>query len=268
MESRDIKFEWKMEISFFGMVMDEKNQPVEGVEVLFGWTDLSPTGNSTHLTHTDQKGRFQLTDRTGKTLVIRSLKKGGYYTSRKNAQFGFEYAAFFNPAYHHPDPQKPVIFRLRKKGTPEPLLIRKQEQPAAPGQTTRFEIGGGATVTVELLTKGILGAKDWRARISVPGGGLQVTDEEFAFLAAASGYRPSLLLDHDTPKPPAWMELYEGGVFFIKTPTGFGRVELKMIPGKDWMRLTSYVNPSGSRNLEFDPERPIKSGGEGHTRHR
>lgn len=268
MGEKDQKFEWKVAIDFYGKVIDQDNKPVENAAVSMSWTDISAEGTSKQTILTNRDGRFALTGQRGKNLGVDAIRKESYDMVLKGARLNFEYAAFFNPAYHHPDPQKPVIFRLRKKGTPEPLLIREQEQPAAPGQTTRFEIGGGATVTVELLTKGIFGAKDWRAKISVPGGGLQVTDEEFAFLAAESGYRPSLLLDHDTPKPPAWMELYEGGVFFVKTPTGFGRVELKMIPGKDWMRLTSYVNPSGSRNLEFDPARPIKSGGEGNTRHR
>ncbi|MCC6355465.1 MAG: carboxypeptidase regulatory-like domain-containing protein [Verrucomicrobiae bacterium] len=250
MERKDLKFQFKMAVDFHGKFVDQDDEPVEGAAVSMTWTDLSATGTSKETALTDRNGLFGLTGRRGKSLGVDSIRKDGYYMARGGVRFSFEYAAFFDQRYHHPDPNNPVIFRLQKKGTPEPLIVREQERPAAAGQTASFPIGEGATVGVELLAKGRLGDKEWRARISVPGGGIQVTDEEFPFLAPESGYQPSLVVDHETPKPPAWVELYEGGVFFVRTPQGFGRVELKMIAGKDWMRLTSHLNPSESRNLE------------------
>ncbi len=89
-------------------------------------------------------------------------------------------------------------------------------------------------------------------RISVLNGGLQTSVEEFPFSAPTSAYQPSLLLDDRTPKPPMWSDLYEGGEFYFQSGSNYGRIDVEMISGKDWVRIKSWVNPSGSTNLEFD----------------
>jgi hypothetical protein len=49
--------------------------------------------------------------------------------------------------------------------------------------------------------------------------------------------------------------------YFVKLNDGrFARIQLKMIAqGNHFFRLESYLNPSGSRNLEFDPSNVVKS---------
>jgi hypothetical protein len=44
--------------------------------------------------------------------------------------------------------------------------------------------------------------------------------------------------------------LYQGGQFYVKTVKGYGRIELKLIPGKSFMGVATFLNPTGSRNLE------------------
>jgi hypothetical protein len=60
-----------------------------------------------------------------------------------------------------------------------------------------------------------------------------------------------------TPKPPVWQG-DDGSAFFVKTPQGYGRITVRNTVGKAWVYVTSYFNPSGSRNLEFDPTKAIK----------
>ena len=42
----DPQYDWKQPINFYGKVVDENNQPVEGASADFSWTDLSPNGTS------------------------------------------------------------------------------------------------------------------------------------------------------------------------------------------------------------------------------
>jgi hypothetical protein len=52
--------------------------------------------------------------------------------------------------------------------------------------------------------------------------------------------------------------VYEGGRFYLKTKDGYALIELRMVPGGQYFRLQSYLNPTGSRNLEYDPAKEIK----------
>lgn len=120
---RDPKFEWKMPINFYGKIIDQSNQPVGGVEIVFQWTDLSNNGTTEQTVLSSADGRFSLIAVTGKNLGIIRMFKEGYYRVRQGTQANFEYAAFFEPHYHQPDASKPVVFRLRKAGEISKELI-------------------------------------------------------------------------------------------------------------------------------------------------
>jgi hypothetical protein len=254
------KFEWKMPLNFYGKVLDAENQPVVGAVIQFTWTDLSLSGSSRTEVSSDGLGRFALIGKQGKRLVVNDIIKEGYYLSKTENAFSFEYAAFFEETYHQPDPNNPVIFRMRKQAEAEPLLHREGEITIGIGQAGVIRLDNQATVSVELLVNGDLSAKNWSARVSVPGGGIQISTEEFAFEAPSDGYQPSLDIDIKTPKPGDWVGIYEGGQFYIKTADGkYGIVKLQTVPGKTFMRYTFSVNPNPkSRNLEFDPAKVIK----------
>jgi hypothetical protein len=252
MTQRDKRFEWKMPIAFYGRVLDDQGRPVSEATVSTGWTDLSKEGSSERTLLTDAAGLFSLTGVTGKRLVVR-VKKDGYKPYHGNRS-SYEYAAYFEREWHVPDRNNPVIFRLRKNRKTEPLIKREVLVRVAIGAPGTFEMDpknpDAPKVVFELLTNAELRFKQWSARISVPGGGLQATLEEFPFEAPESGYETSVFSDYNTPKPVALGGSYEGGVFFVHNPNGYGRVELKMVPGNSYVRVISFWNPSGSRNLE------------------
>lgn len=256
MSKLDKNFEWKMPIEFYGKVIDDQGQPVGNANVNFQWTDLSQKGTSEYNTFSDARGLFQLTGVKGKNLGVR-VRKEGYKHYYSGTRFGFEYAAYFEESYHVPDPSYPVIFRLRKNREAEPLVMREVRLPLQIGSATAFSLSrndqNAAKVIIELLTNAPLREKQWSARISVPGGGLQSTLEEFPYEAPVSGYQPALVTDYATPKPIGVDGGYQGGVFFVQTPKGYGRIEIKMMPGNNYARISSFWNPSGSRNLEYDP---------------
>jgi hypothetical protein len=253
MRQRDRRFEWKMPIEFYGRVIDDQSQPVEGANIRFQWTDLSPHGTSEYTTLSDSEGLFQLSGATGKNLGVQ-VRKEGYKHYYLGTQFAFEYAAYFEKSFHTPNRNSPVIFRLRRNRKTEPLIKREILLPVEIGAPSTFEMDpknpDAPKVVFELLTNAQIRDKQWSARISVPLGGLQATLEEFPFEAPESGYETSVFSDYNTPKPVALGGSYEGGVFFVHNPKGYGRVELKMVPGNSYTRVISFWNPSGSRNLE------------------
>jgi hypothetical protein len=261
MSKLDKNFEWKMPIEFYGKVIDDRNLPVEDADINFQWTDLSKEGTSEYKTSSDSQGLFKLFGVKGKNLGVQ-VRKGGYKHYYIGTQFSFEYAAYFEKTFHVPDPDNPVIFRLRKNKEAEPLVKREVRLHVSIGKPATFALNptdpNAAKIVIDLQTNAQLRDKQWSARISVPSGGLKSTLEEFPYEAPESGYEPSVMSEYDTPKPVGVDGGYQGGVFYVKAPKGYGRVEIKMMPGNNFARITSFWNPSGSRNLEFDPAKAIK----------
>ena len=83
------------------------------------------SGSNERFAQSDSHGMFSIEGINGKVLSVR-VQKHGYYASKDG--FGaFEYAAFFEPHYHEPDPYKPVVFQLHKKQQVAPLVRTEQE---------------------------------------------------------------------------------------------------------------------------------------------
>ncbi|HEV2692654.1 MAG TPA: hypothetical protein VG347_07125, partial [Verrucomicrobiae bacterium] len=70
--------EWLTPIEFYGLVIDESNNPVADVQIDFSCSDMSPTGTSDYHAASGANGLFSLKNVTGKLLVIKSISKSGY----------------------------------------------------------------------------------------------------------------------------------------------------------------------------------------------
>jgi len=88
-------------------------------------------------------------------------------------------------------------------------------------------------------------------------GGLIESSDEQMYRAPAEGYKPTLTID--MPADSAnWTDEKTINVY-LRLHNGelYGRAELKALVGSNReatpFYITSYVNPSGSRNLEYDP---------------
>ncbi len=113
-EKLDRNWEWKLPLNFYGRVLDESGQAVVGAQVKLSWTTLNREGGATETTVSDYDGNFRLLDKSGKSLVVR-VSKDGYYTPRRQ-RISFDYSAFWDADYYEPNPESPVLFRLRKMG--------------------------------------------------------------------------------------------------------------------------------------------------------
>ena len=263
--ARDRAFEWKMPIDFFGKAIDEAGAPVPGATVTFSRNDTSPAGTSTATTLSDVDGSFALRGVHGKRLIV-NVTAPGYYASQRD-QTSFEYAAFFESNFHQPDSQRPVIFRLRKRGQVHPALIVREAlmsvDPTGEPQfidllTTHKTSNGRGHIAVRLTRPASQPQPyEWSAAIDgVNGAGLLESEEEFMFQAPLDGYLPGYsysLPDHTRARQTRLEKKY-----YVRATDGaiWGRLEIEFIPTYQRaaaIRIRFFINRDGSRNLEWEP---------------
>jgi hypothetical protein len=266
--------QWRTPINFFGRVLDENERPVEKASIHFEWNDLSDKGTSENRTSSDAEGLFSLTGRTGKGMSL-TITKDGYYTPEESRYPSFEYG---NPYRHFvPEPDKPIVFHLRKKGTAEPLIhiqatlggskdfiISRDGTPVEISlKTGKAAPVGHGDLKVECWTDDrgkTPGQKyDWKCRITVPNGGILPYVNEFPFQAPLDGFQTSDEINMPATMDQAWVRDAKRS-YFLKLANGdYARINFEMIAaGGHFFSIESFLNPSGSRNLEFDPDNTIQ----------
>lgn len=266
-QARDPRFEWKMPINFYGKVVDQDDTPIGGVEIAFQWTDLSARGTSERTVVSGGDGSFSLTEVKGKRLIIIKMFKPGYYRSVQGVQRSFEYAAFFEPTYHQPDPNRPVVFQMRKSGgIPQELIVRESliRLPAdSPRVLDLIPEGTGASgqVAIALNYFRPKGSKryDWSAVIEgVDGSVLIESEEEFMFEAPEDNYLPKYTYQISADDP-SWTNKIERN-YYVRTNSGYSRLEVEILANSRYAHIRFFINPSGSRNLEYPPFKPLPYG--------
>ena len=260
---------WQAPIEFYGKVVDENSNAVAGTKIGFHWVEI-PTeeGNRTSTTESDAAGLFSLHGQRGPSLTV-WFSKEGYYSSR-GGQMSFNYAS--GPDILSPDPQNPVVFCLRKKGTPEPLMrlagamigprqyrLDTKDTPTdisfytgkrTPQGAGQFRVAYGMDVPPDPKQWQF----DWRCQVTVPGGGLQATTEEFPFTAPEEGYQETIEIDSNTN---AWSDRLEQTYYIHLSDGKYGRIILSLVcSSKPFFGVEALINPSGSRSLEYDKYLP------------
>jgi hypothetical protein len=254
---------WQAPIEFYGKVVDENSNAVAGAQVTFHWTEI-PTelGNRTSSTASDADGLFSLHGQHGPDLIV-TVSKEGYYVPHRG-QWGFHYA--LSSDILSPDPHNPVVFVLRKKGRGESLIT--SSFPSGMGQIAQLH-HDGTPVELDLfngtqvpagsgqlklefwraITNQSANIFDWKCRLTVPGGGLVETPEEFAFQAPEGGYQSPVVIDM-----PVTNENWQGEIrskYYLQLPDGkYGRIDFYFLPYNGVFTVQSAINPTGSRNLE------------------
>jgi hypothetical protein len=272
-------------IEFYGRALDQYGEPVAGAsvqgDILYDTGDKS--GADKVSTTTDAQGYFQFKDLRGESLGI-GIAKDGYEYQRKNSFFSYSYFEADHKR-HIPDPKNPVVFKLWKKQGAEALVHYEREW--------RFPVNAGP-VRINLAT-GKMGEQEadlivnisrtplrmrfgamgfpWEATVEVVGGGLiRAGGQQYYNLAPETGYEPRLEKKQEAQTPGdtsvkwTWSEKIED-TFFISSRDGknFARVDLYVRPNVDrkegdneaLVSATVWLNPNGSRNLEFDPAKAI-----------
>jgi hypothetical protein len=271
-EQEDSRNEWRTPIAFYGKVIDEKNQAIPGAAVEFSCNDLSASGTSEYQRSSDSEGLFSITGIAGKLLVVH-VAKAGFYSSRVDND-SFYYAG--QNINFSPSIVRPEIFHLVRQGTGEALV--HIQSPLGGGKDFRIR-KDGTPIEISLLsgkvvpsgtgdlrvecwtydgTKAARQRYNWRCRITVPNGGLQSYTQEFPFNAPIEGYLSYDDIDMSDTLDQGWGTNAKRK-YFVKLRNGkYARLTFEMIAGGDqFFVLESFLNPSGSRNLEFDPNNVV-----------
>jgi len=247
--------EYNTSITFYGVVLDNDNASVSGANVTYSSTDGSFVGER-HL-QSAHDGRFTITGIRGKYLDV-YVGHPGYYALKESRKF-YYYAGSENPSLHSPDPARPEVFRLRKKGEAAEL-VRREDQVRFDGDEPErsfslFDHSRRRDVPeyvilrrVETAERDNRGQPIRRLEMEVQDGGIQQRIDPFAFTAPDSGYQPKMHF----MRPP-----YGGQLdYFVKFSNGnYGRFTIMGSAGD--YRIDSYLNPDRSPNLEYDREKEI-----------
>ena len=263
-------------INFYGKVLDENNQPISGVNVHFEWnkvdvTNLSPTNQfetGSADTKSDAAGLFSLEGQRSDGLNVKT-DKPDYYNVFSSNTYSFNYAS---SSPFVPDSQNPVVFRLKKKGVAEPLLTGEKLFGFKPDGTQYYInllTGNKATVrpddwdiSVRFTRSRPNGDRkfDWSVALDTSGGGLIETNGQFAFIAPEIGYNPITVTENAAD--PSWQGGWKAQLF-VQSRAGkiYSRLEATIVPDYSEnaaIDMKYFVNPAGSRNLEFDPSKAIQ----------
>jgi hypothetical protein len=262
---KDPVYDWKQPINFYGKVVDENEQPVEGAAAHFKWTDLSANGTSEYQTVSDAAGLFAMENQKGKRLSV-TVSKAGYYSAADARLASFEYANPYDGKFT-PDPNRPVILHLRKKGDTELLLTRNVRFIVPHGETPsgfdpvrcKMSPDGPMLFALSAIATNEFQATHLRLQIQIRGGGIQIAEGEFAFEAPEDGYQVTLEFGNaEVPlnQWPSELQCY----FYFGEPRRYGRLQFSrsVLGGRvgvdrSLLVLTCWINESSSRNLEYEP---------------
>jgi hypothetical protein len=271
MEKADPGYTYKTPIVFYGKVVNQNNQPIQGAIADMHWTGTRGEALDKATVISGAEGRFALEGVSGKLLVIWIHKEnciGG-----TNSQGDYNYADFYEPNYHVPDSNQPVIFSLWTLGDPEPMYkFNYYCDLTADGKPSWFDLKTGRSaptgnigfsVIRHSIEKGLESGYSIVVQAGLGGGIALSNGEEFLFQAPLNGYQPMIQIEQPEKRSNSDMEYKLTRIVrcYLKTADGkYAAIDTEIIlhagPEAQLMSLI-YYNPSGSRNLEYDYRKQI-----------
>ena len=267
-------------IVFYGQVLDRNDEPVAGATVKFsmlGAKEFSQVwegaGNYRYV-DTDQNGRFEIRGKGG-TLYASAYHDGYYRTAESGDSFTYGMPSGREPAR---DPANPAILRLHKKGQAEPLIfapgrfkkmfdLRGDKNPAVIDLQTVNRVRKGGTwsnrqMVLRYLQNDDSEKREWTMEVSLKEGGVIERIGRFDFMAPQQGYQKRIVItsEEELEKGNGHARAGTEKHFFAEFPDGtYGRFVVGLFATDDpYFTLASWINPTGSRNLEYDPDKQIK----------
>jgi len=252
---------------FYGKVIDQHGQPVVGAEVKVA-VNLAVGRGASQETQTDVAGQFQFVGLRGESLNIVPEKKGYQIDGH-----GLGIKGRNGP---ETSPTNRAVYTMWKLVGPEPMVHNHKSHQIKPdGRLYTIDLLANTAVEgtndagdlqVELLRPPSVKTReafDWSFAMTAVGGGLiEVTNEDYLNEAPEKGYQPQYKLDLSLagPRRRGWNG---EETFYLKSRDGkaYGHFHIRIDPAYrdgSLLEIDSYITPSGSRNLEFDPSKQIQ----------
>lgn len=287
-------------VVFYGKCVDQNGNPIAGVSVKAKLTKIRKSmtsvlakGSFKYYVYleaiSDENGRFKFFDE-GSYLLFESIKKSGYMDARgsdRGYQFGQILYGNEMAGMHDPDPLKPIVFTMWKKGDGSQTILTKRKVRGEFGADVQIEkdetdhahffdlkqgkiAGSPSTNTLTIVgenegdahwdpvkLKNVVSKRyfSWSFRLGIAGGGLQETDDQFLFLPPDSGYQESYEFSV-SDDPEQWTGDILGKKFYFRTAEGnYGAFELNARSSAEgalsFYFEKIYFNPTGERDLEY-----------------
>jgi len=243
-------------LDFYGKIVDQDGHAVEGVKVTAAvgtYVSLTESGGRKYYTVSDAAGQFSFTGIHGAGC--------GYLLEKPGFEFSQRQPFASRPKDYIPDPSKPSLFSIwRLHGEGHMLGTQIQAGIACDGTPRRFDPltgrrdAGNLVVTLIRKPVNIDPGKpfDWILTLGVSGGGLIEASGAYPFEAPVSGYQNSIAIPM-----PAEMANWTPNVnrsYYFFDGNHYGRFTIDVManyqPPPTHIEVASYVNPTGSRNLE------------------
>jgi hypothetical protein len=247
-------------LEFYGKIIDQDGNPVGGVNVDAGVgliLDAAHSGGKDFYTESDPDGNFSFVGIRGAGVGF-TLTKEGYTYNRRLASSN-------RPNDYIPNPQKPVIFTIWKLRGAESMVHTtiRESGLACDGTPREFDLmtghrdTGGFVAELNRNPLNIDGGKpfDWTLTLKVTGGGLIAITDAYPNEAPSDGYQATveiIMHANDSQWTPELARSY-----YVFDGKNYGRVTINIVanyqPPPTLFDIDAYINPSGSRNLEFEP---------------
>ena len=278
-------------MDFWGRVIDQDGNPVVGAAVKMSPAS-NPTpfafnaSNKTYNVVTGSNGEFELLGTRGIKMSV-WVEKDGYERvtnpdpvsvyHRSSLSTGSFSDVLKNSRSVMPIPTRdsPAIFVLRKKLDADVLnrMDRRRYDlpidggPLAIDLSTGEAGGGGGGPVVEIRCwatpdkrygEGRNAPFDWRCEITAPGGGFVRRNDPNRVVAPDGGYGEIAPIEMPGTLPGSeWQSWGDRVPYWVRLGDGtYARLELNIRVGrKNLIYVDSWHNPTGSRNLEHDPEK-------------
>lgn len=254
-------------IIFYGKLEDQFGNPVTGAQIAGNTIIYSGTrtGGEHVVTTSDSNGLFKIDAGKGESLGIMPEKEGYVLAMTATA---FKYSHLYE-GYHVPDPNNPVVIKMRKLQGVELLVgIGKEYKLPYTGAPLFFDLltgkvseSGGDLQVVVTRAPGSLSKRnpgDWSIEFKPVNGGIIESDDStsrMTYEAPEEGYQSNCLvqMNHENP---AWFDNVQK-VFFITSRNGQVYSKLAVDFGINrepngtmWFQFKGAANAAGSRNWE------------------
>ncbi len=257
-------------INFYGKVVDQYGQPVSDVQVEFGvmlYGGFTQSKSETYHSMTDPQGQFSFTHLQGVDFGVNFKKEGYYYDLKLSSKRP--------PNYYTTNADHPLVYTLWKLRGAEPMAHLPLVQGGIPcdGTETSFNLLTGKKsdpqkdMVVTLTRNPVIVTNrnvhfDYTFSLNIADGGLVEATDEYPYLAPEQGYQPIATFTM-AANAKDWTARFDR-LYYFKARNGqvYGRIKIHLTADYEGptthFEFELYANPSGSRNLEFDPKKQIK----------